>query len=161
MNFLSIIMVCQSIIKKKTKNSRLVLLSAKGKAYDQKKAQQLTKSKHLILIAGHYEGVDHRVHENIADEVISIGNYVLTGGEIPAMVIVDSVIRLIPGALGNEESLEGESYSDKDNRVKQYPTYTKPKKFKTGAGEEWSVPDVLLSGDHEKIKSWREQKKIQ
>ena len=153
--------IYRAIAELKTQNSRLVLLSAKGKAYDQKKAQQLTKSKHLILIAGHYEGVDHRVHENIADEVISIGNYVLTGGEIPAMVIVDSVIRLIPGALGNEESLEGESYSDKDNRVKQYPTYTKPKKFKTGAGEEWSVPDVLLSGDHEKIKSWREQKKIQ
>ena len=91
--------------------SRVVLMDAGGETYTQKKAQELTKSEHLIIICGHYEGVDHRVHDRIADEVISIGDYVLSGGEIPAMVMVDSVVRLLPGVLGNQESLAQESHT--------------------------------------------------
>ena len=129
---------------------QVVLLDTKGPVYNQKKAVELSKFKHLILIAGHYEGVDHRVHEHVVDEVISIGEYVLTGGEIPAMVVVDSVVRLIPGVLGNTESLNDESY-DEQGKIK-YPQYTRPEEYKG-----WKVPEVLLSGDHAKIQKWREK----
>lgn len=136
------------------KSSKVVLLDTKGSLYSQQKAMELSKNKHLILIAGHYEGVDHRVHEHVVDEVISIGEYVLTGGEIPVMVVVDSVVRLIPGVLGNTESLEEESYSDTKTLQSagkiEYPQYTRPEEYNN-----WKVPGVLLSGNHAKIKSWR------
>lgn len=132
------------------KNSKVILLDATGEKFVQKKAQELSKCKHLILIAGHYEGVDHRVHENLVDEVISIGDYVLTGGEIPAMVIVDSVIRLIPGVLGKDESSEVESHMEPG--YLEYPQYTRPEDYKGH-----KVPKVLLSGNHAEIAKWREK----
>ena len=132
----------------KKKNSKVILLDATGKRYTQQKAQELSNLDHLILIAGHYEGVDHRVHEHLVDEVISIGDYVLTGGEIPAMVIVDSVIRLIPGVLGKGESSLEESH--KESGYLEYPQYTRPEVYNA-----WHVPKVLLRGNHEEIKTWR------
>lgn len=137
----------KAIASIKSKASKVILLDAGGEKYTQKKAQNLSLCGHLIIICGHYEGVDHRVHEHIADEVISIGNYVLSGGEIPAMVVVDSVVRLLPGALGNEESLIEESHNDGET---EYAQYTRPEEYKS-----WKVPEVLLSGDHAKIKRFR------
>jgi len=135
----------------KQENSRVILMDTKGDVYKQSKARELSKLGHFILIVPHYEGVDHRVQSHIADEVISLGNFVLTGGEIPAMAIVDSVVRLIPGVLGNEESLIEESFGDDDSCVIEYPQYTRPAEYKS-----WKVPEILLSGDHKKIKQWRE-----
>lgn len=130
--------------------TRVVLLDTKGKIYNQQHAEALKMEEHLILIAGHYEGLDHRVHEHIADEVISIGEYVLTGGEIPAMIVVDSIVRLIPGVLGNEESLREESYQELGKT--EYPQYTRPEIYNG-----WEVPKVLLSGNHAQIKKWRSE----
>ncbi len=127
----------------------VILLDAAGEKFTQQKALQLSKVKHLVFITGHYEGVDHRVHEHLADEVISIGDYVLTGGEIPAMVIVDSIVRLIPGVVGKEESIIEESHS-KPGYLK-YAQYTRPEEYK-----DWKVPKVLLSGNHKEIKSWQQ-----
>src|SRR4030065_676752 len=134
----------------KGKDTRVILLDATGKTFDQKMARDLSKQKHVILIAGHYEGVDHRVHEHLVDEVVSIGDYVLTGGEIPAMVVVDSVIRLIPGVLGKDESSADESH--KEPGYLEYPQYTRPEDYKG-----WKVPNVLLSGNHSEIAKWRKK----
>lgn len=128
--------------------TKTILLDATGERFTQEKARELSKVDHLILIAGHYEGVDHRVHEHLADEVISIGDYVLTGGEIPAMVIIDSVVRLIPGVLTKKEATEIESFSKPGE--KEFPQYTRPEEYKG-----WKVPEILLSGHHAKIKKWR------
>lgn len=130
------------------KKSRIVLMDTKGPIFNQQKAEQLKAEEHLIFIAPHYEGIDHRVHEHIADEVISIGSYVLTGGEIPAMVVVDSVVRLLPGVLGNEASLAEESYQT-EGQI-EYPQYTRPEEYKG-----WKVPEILLSGHHANIQKWR------
>lgn len=147
----------ETILKKsphKRKQTRIILLSAKGKAYDQKKANNLAKKyQQIILICGRYEGVDERVAQKIADEEISVGPYVLSGGELGAAIIVDSITRLVPGVIGNKASLEEESYND--DKV-EYPQYTRPEEF---CG--MVVPPELLSGDHEKIKEWRERKKKQ
>ncbi len=132
----------------KKKGSKVILLDARGEKYTQKKAQELSKSGHLILICGHYEGVDHRTIEHLVDEIISIGDYVLTGGEIPAMVLTDSIVRLIPGVI-KPESLAEESFSNLDL---EYPQYTRPEEYKG-----WKVPEVLLSGNHKKIEKWREE----
>lgn len=137
----------QSIKGSEAQRPKVILLDATGEKFTQKKAVQLSKEKNLIIICGHYEGVDHRVHEHLVDEVISIGDYVLSGGEIPAMVLVDTITRLLPGVLGNEESLTEESHND--NNV-EYPQYTRPEEYKG-----WKVPEVLLSGDHKKISAWR------
>lgn len=134
--------------QRNSKKTRVVLLDTKGKIFNQQKAIELSKEEHLIFIAGHYEGVDNRVHEHIADEVISIGEYVLTGGELPAMVVIDSVVRLVPGVLGNPESLDEESYSEEGGI--EYPQYTRPEEYRG-----WKVPDILLSGNHKNIKEWR------
>lgn len=136
------------IKKSAKKKTRIILLSAKGKKLDQKKAKFLTKYKDVILICGRYEGVDERVAKYIADEEISIGDYILSGGELGAMVIIEAVSRLIPGVLGNKESIE-----DK-REVKGYPVYTRPEKIKIDKKER-SVPKILLSGDHKKIEKWR------
>ncbi len=130
---------------------RVILMDTKGPIYNQQKAEQLKSEEHLIIIAPHYEGIDHRVHEHIADEVISIGSYVLTGGEIPAMAVVDSVVRLLPGVLGNEESLSEESYQT-EGQI-EYPQYTRPEEHNG-----WKVPEILLSGHHKKIGEWRKSK---
>lgn len=130
------------------KGSHAILLDATGERFTQQKSEKLTKYKHIILIAGHYEGVDHRVHEHLVDEVISIGDYVLTGGEIPAMVITDSVIRLLPGVLGKDESSLDESH--KEPGYLEYPQYTRPVKYRG-----WEVPEILRSGNHAEIDRWK------
>ncbi|MBI2334598.1 tRNA (guanosine(37)-N1)-methyltransferase TrmD [Candidatus Daviesbacteria bacterium] len=135
------------------RNSKLILMSASGKPYKQNDARRLSKLDHLIIICGHYEGVDQRFIENYVDEEVSIGDYVLTGGEIPAMVIVDSVVRLIPGVLKKEEATEEESFSA---GLLEYPHYTRPEVF-----EGKKVPKVLLSGNHGAIAKWRSEKSLQ
>lgn len=141
---------------KKDKKTRVILLSAKGKTFTQKEAKRLSKYKNLVLICGRYEGVDERVAKYLVDEEISIGNYVLTGGELPAMVVADTITRLIPGVI-KAESLAEESYSEIGNRKSQianqeYPQYTRPEEFM-----KWKVPEILLSGDHKKINDWRKK----
>lgn len=138
-------------------STKVLLTSAKGINYEQAVASDLTKIDNLIIICGHYEGVDERVSEALVDMEISIGNYVLSGGEIPAMVITDSIARLLPGVLGNPDSLQSESHNEKG--VKEYPQYTKPEVFVTDDGRELKVPSILLSGDHAKINAWREENK--
>lgn len=132
----------------RTVNSRVILMDTKGPVFNQAKAKSMTSLEHIILICGHYEGLDHRVHEHLVDEVISIGEFVLTGGELPAMIVVDSVVRLLPGVLGNEESLLEESY-DQPGKI-EYPQYTRPEEYKG-----WKVPEILLSGHHANISKWR------
>lgn len=134
----------------RNKNSKVVLLDATGNKFTQQKAASMSKLEHLILIAGHYEGVDHRVHEHLVDEIISIGDYVLTGGEIPCMVLTDSIIRLIPGVLGKDESSAIESHMEPG--YLEYPQYTRPETYNG-----WNVPKVLLSGNHKEIDSWRKK----
>jgi len=141
-------------IKKKTgKNRKIVLLSARGRKWTQEKAKQYAGIKDVILICGRYEDVDARI-ENFIDEEISIGDYVLTGGEIPAMAIVDSVTRLIPGVLGNKDSGAEDSHS-RPGRLK-YPQYTRPQVFR-GGNKKYPVPEILLSGDHKEIEKWRKK----
>ena len=129
------------------KGERIFYLSPKGKIFDQKLAQDLSKEKSISLICGHFEGVDERVLTTRNIEEISIGDYVLSGGETAALVVLDSILRLLPGVLGNDESLVDETF---ENGLLEYPQYTKPQIW-----EEKSVPEVLLSGDHSKIKDWR------
>ncbi len=145
--------------KSKVKSRLLILLtSAKGDLYNQRKAEKIKNDyTDVIIICGRYEGVDERAAEFIADEEVSIGEYILTGGELPAMIIVDSVARLIDGVLGNKESLESESHNTEKNKCissdgkkYDYPVYTKPADFKN-----WQVPEVLLSGNHQEIEKWR------
>lgn len=129
---------------------KIVLLSASGKTYNQKLARKYSKLDHLILICGHYEGIDDRI-KNYIDEEISIGDFILTGGEIPAMLITDSIIRLIKGVLPYGATIE-ESFTERDNQILlEYPHYTKPRNYENN-----SVPEILLSGNHKKIKQWRE-----
>ena len=135
----------------KDKDAHIILLSPEGSTYSSTKAKELTTYKHLIIICGHYEGFDERI-KTLADEIISIGDYVLTGGEIPAMALIDSTVRLLDGAI-NKESLESESF---EGGLLDYPVYTKPREYRG-----MKVPDVLLSGDHAKIKAWREEKQIE
>ena len=139
-------------IKKNTKKEkqRVILFSAKGKRYSQKDAKRLLKYDRLIMICGRYEGVDERVAKHIADEEISVGDFVLTGGEIPAMLVVDSIARLVPGVLGNSQSIETESHSEEG--YLEFPQYTKPEEFMG-----WKIPKILLSGNHKKIEEWREK----
>lgn len=138
-----------------SKESRVILMGAKGEIFNQKKAKQLSKYNQIVLICGRYEGVDERVVEYVADEEISIGEYILTGGEVPSLVILDSVARLKEGVLGNKESLRHESFN---TNKKEYPQYTRPASFSPKKGVEWKVPDVLYSGDHKKIQDWKEDK---
>lgn len=135
---------------RKAKSQRIILLSAKGRQYTQRDAERLKEYDNLVLICGRYEGVDERVAEHIADEELAIGEYVLTGGELGAMVIADSVVRLLPDVLGNVDSAVHESYSE--DGYKEHPQYTKPEEFMG-----WRVPDVLLSGHHGNIEKWREE----
>lgn len=137
----------------KTPKSRVILLDAGGNKFTQEKAKELSKESHIILVAGHYEGFDARVEERLVDEVISIGDFVVTGGEIPAMVITDSIIRLIPGVLEKEDATRLESFSN--SSLLEYPQYTRPEEFKG-----WKVPDVLLSGNHKEIEKWRRQEAL-
>lgn len=139
-----------SIKDKISENTKVVYMSPKGKVFDQKMANELSKEKDLVILCGHYEGVDQRIIDEIVTDEISIGDYILTGGELSAMVVIDSISRLIPEVLGKAESFEDESFSD---GLLEYPQYTRPRNF---LGRE--VPEVLLSGNHEKIKEWRLKK---
>ena len=139
---------CIQSIKRKAKDAKVILFTPQGRRLDQGKVKKLSKLKHLILICGHYEGVDERVRSKIADEEISIGDYVLTGGEIPAMILIDSVARMLPDVVKDKASVEHDSFYD---GMLDYPHYTRPAKFKN-----MKVPDVLLSGNFAKIEKWRE-----
>jgi len=140
-------------IRKKKSKVRIILLSPQGETFDEQKAKELSREKHLVFICGHYEGVDERVKENLVTDELSIGDYVLTGGELPAMVIIDSLVRLLPGVLNKKESFENDSFYQ---GLLDYPHYTRPRRFK---GK--SVPDILLSGDHERIRRWRREKALE
>ena len=148
-----------------------ILLTPQGKVFNQEKARELAKLNHLILIAGHYEGFDERIREHLVDEEVSIGDYVLTGGELPAMVLIDSIVRLIPGVL-DAEATELESFSKmstkggssfgrengkwKMENLLEFPQFTRPEKFKG-----WKVPKILLSGNHKEIEKWRKEKALE
>ena len=136
----------------KEENAKVIYLSPQGKVLNQQKVKELSKENHLILLCGHYEGIDQRVLDEIVDEEISIGDYVLTGGELPAMVLIDSVSRYIEGVL-NDDSTKEESFS---SNLLEYPQYTRPEEFR---GKR--VPDVLISGHHENIKKWRDEKSLE
>ena len=130
----------------------IILLTPKGRLFNQQVAKELALYSHLILICGHYEGIDERVHEHLATDEISIGDYVLSSGELAAMVVVDAIVRLIPGVLGSPMSANNDSHSD---GFLEYPQYTRPQVYRG-----WSVPSVLLSGNHSEIALWRRQQAI-
>ncbi len=134
------------------RKAKVILTCPTGKRFDQRLAKTFAKEKNLIIICGHYEGVDERVRQMVVDESVSIGDYVLTGGELPALVMVDCIARLVPGVLGKEASLHCESF---DDNLLEYPQYTRPADF-----EGLKVPDVLLSGNHADIDKWRKQQAV-
>lgn len=143
--------IFEALKELKKDDSHVILFAATGEEFSQSKAVSYSNEKHLILICGHYEGIDQRVSDYLIDEEISIGKYVLTGGELPAMTVIDATTRLIPGVLGNADSLEEESFSFEGDE-KEYPQYTRPANFNG-----WEVPPILLSGNHEEIRKWREE----
>lgn len=142
----------QDIIKDMTKKPRVIYMTPQGKVFSQAIAEELSKEDELIFLCGHYEGIDERVLEEIVTDELSIGDYVLTGGELPAMVMIDSISRLIPGVLNNDDSAEYESFQD---GLLEYPQYTRPVEF---LGKK--VPDVLLSGHHGNIADWRREQSL-
>ncbi len=151
------LMQCQPIFdcigklkEEKYKKQKTIFLTPQGRKFTQKTAERLSKLDRLILLCGHYEGIDQRIRDNLIDEEISIGSYILTGGEIPAMVMIDSISRLIPGVLGKDVSSYEESFSKVLGYKKEYPQYTKPSNYNG-----YKVPDVLLSGDHKRISAWK------
>ena len=144
--------VYDAYLSVKDEKAKVIYLTPQGNVLNQEKVKQLSKNEHLILLCGHYEGIDQRVLDEIVDEEISIGDYVLTGGELPAMVLIDSVSRYIEGVI-NEESIEEESFS---TNLLEYPQYTRPEEFRGR-----KVPEVLISGHHENIKKWREEKSLE
>lgn len=144
--------IVDAINSVKTSDSKVIYLSPQGKTFSQKLANELSRETHLILLCGHYEGIDNRIIEHYIDEEISIGDFVLTGGEIPAMIIADAVIRLLPGVLRSDESYIVESHY---NGLLEYPQYTRPREFNG-----YSVPDILLSGNHGKIAAWRKEEAL-
>ncbi|MBD5456053.1 MAG: tRNA (guanosine(37)-N1)-methyltransferase TrmD [Lachnospiraceae bacterium] len=142
-----------SISKKSSGKTRVIYLTPQGKTFDQGMAKEFAKEEDLIFLCGHYEGIDERVLEEIVTDFVSIGDYVLTGGELPAMVMIDAIARMVPGVLGNQDSGENESFS---NNLLEYPQYSRP--------EVWQgkkVPKVLLSGDHKKIEEWRLEQSLE
>jgi len=130
----------------------IVLLTPAGRTFDHDLALELARAPRLLLICGHYEGVDARIHQHLATHEVSIGDYVLSGGELPAMVVVDAVARLIPGALGSPDSAQDESFSD---GLLESPPYTRPPDFRG-----WTVPDILLSGNHQEVAKWRRRQNL-
>ncbi|MFX4261742.1 tRNA (guanosine(37)-N1)-methyltransferase TrmD [Pelotomaculum propionicicum] len=143
----------EDVVKKiEGAQSRVVLMCPQGRPFSQAIALELARERNLVLICGHYEGVDERVREGLVTDEISIGDYVLTGGELPAMVLVDAVTRLIPGVLGESASVEEESFN---TGLLEYPQYTRPREYRGQA-----VPDVLLSGHHEEIRKWRRRQSL-
>jgi tRNA (guanine37-N1)-methyltransferase len=132
-----------------SQRAKVILMSPAGRRFNQQMAQQLSRESHLIIVCGHYEGVDHRVVDYLVDLEISIGDYVLTNGAIAAVVLVDAVVRLLPGVLGHEQSAADDSFA---GGLLEWPQYTRPAEFRT-----WKVPDVLLSGNHAEIAAWRKE----
>lgn len=137
---------CLEAVRKK---SWVVLMGPHGKPFTQKSAERLARKKQVVLIAGHYEGIDYRVGEHLVDEEISIGDFVTMGGEAPALCVIEAIVRLLPGVLGNAESLKHESFY---SHQLEYPQYTRPREFK-----EWIVPEVLMSGHHREVEKWRDE----
>jgi tRNA (guanine37-N1)-methyltransferase len=133
-----------------TGKPRIVLLSPTGRLLDDEFADELTREPHVALLCGRYEGFDDRVHQHLADDEVSIGRYVLAGGELPAMVVADVLMRKLPGALGHADSAVEESFSPVLEGMPEYPHYTRPPQHRG-----WGVPEILLSGDHEKVRQWR------
>ena len=142
--------VDEAIASVRRPDSHVVLMDAAGARFTQADAKRLAQHTHLVLVCGHYEGIDGRVREHLVDEALCIGDYVLTGGELPAMVIIDAVARMIPGVLGNPDSAVEESFSE--GRL-EYPPFTRPRTYR-----DWEVPEVLLSGHHGNIRRWRQEK---
>lgn len=143
-----------SIFKRlKREKTKIILLTPRGKLFTQKKATELSKLDRLVLISGRYEGFDERIHEYLVDDEISIGDYILMGGELPAMVITEAITRLIPGVIAKEEAIKDESFSNPN--LLESAQYTRPETYKN-----WSVPKVLLSGDHKKITEWKKTSSI-
>ncbi len=154
------VMMCQPVFdclehvqKQDSRPARIILLTPQGKKFDQRLAKELAAEQRIILIAGHYEGFDERIRTETGAEEVSIGDYVLSGGELPAMVIIDAIVRLLPGALGDEDSAVNDSFSD---GLLEYPQYTKPEDFRG-----MKVPSVLLGGNHKEIEKWRKQQAVE
>ncbi|MGS0645248.1 tRNA (guanosine(37)-N1)-methyltransferase TrmD [Staphylococcus hominis] len=137
---------------KHTDKTRVILMCPQGRPFSQAIAEELSEAEHIVFICGHYEGYDERIRENLVTDEISMGDYVLTGGELPAMTMTDAIVRLIPGVLGNEQSHQDDSFSD---GLLEFPQYTRPREYKG-----MTVPDVLLSGNHANIEKWRHEQKL-
>jgi tRNA (guanine37-N1)-methyltransferase len=142
----------ETLTKETSEKPRIILLCPQGERFSQKKAEELSKEKHLIFLCGHYEGYDERIREHLVTDEISIGDYVLTGGELGAMVVIDAVTRLLPGVLGKEESHLQDSFS---TGLLEHPQYTRPADFRG-----MKVPDVLMSGNHKNIEEWRKKESL-
>ncbi|RCX21345.1 tRNA (guanine37-N1)-methyltransferase [Fontibacillus phaseoli] len=142
----------ESVIEPTQRAPRIILMCPQGEPFSQRKAEELAGEEHLIFICGHYEGYDERIREHLVTDELSIGDYVLTGGELPAMVMIDSVTRLLPGVLGNEMSAVTDSFS---TGLLEYPHYTRPVEFRG-----WKVPDILLSGHHANVADWRRKEAL-
>ncbi|MEW9667611.1 tRNA (guanosine(37)-N1)-methyltransferase TrmD [Ammoniphilus sp. 3BR4] len=142
----------ESLTEDTEKKPRVILMCPQGERYTQKKAEELAKEEHLIFLCGHYEGYDERIRQYLITDEISIGDFILTGGELPAMTIIDSIVRLLPGALGNEVSAHTDSFS---TGLLEHPHYTRPAEFRG-----WKVPEILLSGHHAKIEEWRKKESL-
>lgn len=140
---------CVEAIQEKFGKGRTILLDPHGKPLNQKLAGQLARKKHLVLISGHYEGVDYRVHKHLVDQEISVGDFITMGGEAPALCLIEAVARLVPGVLGNEASIHEESFQAGGL---EYPQYTRPREYRG-----WKVPEILLSGNHKEVAKWREE----
>mgnify|MGYP002715982758 FL=1 len=137
---------------KHTDKTRVILMCPQGRPFSQTIAEELSEAEHIVFICGHYEGYDERIREYLVTDEISMGDYVLTGGELPAMTMTDAIVRLIPGVLGNEQSHQDDSFSD---GLLEFPQYTRPREYK-----DMTVPDVLLSGNHANIEKWRHEQKL-
>ena len=143
---------CYKAVADESKNPRVIYVTPQGKTFNQEMAAELSKSEQLIFLCGHYEGIDERVLETIVTDYVSIGDYVLTGGELPAMVMIDAISRNIPGVLHNAESADTESFSE---GLLEYPQYSRPEIW-----NDMRVPEILLSGDHAKVSAWRHEQSI-
>lgn len=139
-------------VKKKEMNPLVILMTPQGELFNQRIAAELATKRQIVIICGRYEGVDERIRRHLADREISIGDYILTGGELSALILIDAVSRFVPGVLGNMRSVEGDSFSD---GLLEYPQYTRPADYKG-----WKVPDVLLSGKHAQIENWRREESL-
>ncbi|MDD5328125.1 MAG: tRNA (guanosine(37)-N1)-methyltransferase TrmD [Phycisphaerae bacterium] len=146
----------EHVEKQSAEKGRVILLSPQGQKFNQAKAVELSEEKRLIFISGRYEGFDERIRTGLGAEQISVGDYVLSGGELAAMIVIDAIVRLLPGALGDDNSSKDESFSPSSDGGLEYPQYTRPEVFRG-----MKVPDILLSGDHGKIAEWRRQQGLE